>query len=193
MARRSRTAVSNLAIGVALLAGAVVGCADDEDPPAPEVPASEYCAAVDGWDPKLAAFELEVLAEINAAREAGATCGADEVFEPAPALRMDPALRCAARVHALDMATRDDVDNLDPEGLRYSDRAELAGYAGTARAQNIGAAQQDPEQLITAVLGSAGLCRTLMDPDADEIGVGHVLADEAEYPSYWVQVYGMAE
>ena len=88
------------------------------------------------------------------------------------------------------MATQDYFSNLDPDGLRYEDRAELAGYAGFARGQTIGAAQSNAEQLVTAIIGSPGLCRTMMDPGATTFGMGYVLASEAEFPNYWVQVFG---
>ena len=165
-------------------------CPGPEPEPAPEVPATEYCAAVDNWAPTLAAFELEVLARVNEIRTEGTICNLDEEFAAVEPLTMDPALRCAARVHALDMATQDYFSNVDPDDLRYTDRAELAGYAGFARGQLIGAAQSDADQLVTAILGSPGLCRTMMDPGASEFGMGYVLTDAAEFPNYWVQVFG---
>ena len=173
-----------LALGACLCA-----CTEDEPTPMPEVPELEYCAPVGGWEPDLSAFEDEVLVLINERRAGGALCGSDD-YAPAQMLSMSPALRCAARVHALDMATQDYFSNLDPDDLRYSDRAQLAEYEGTALGQNIGAAHATPAQLVTAMMGSAGWCRTLMEPSASEIGVAYVLAEEATYSNYWTQVYG---
>ena len=177
-------------VGAIAIVATVSACGDSEPDAGPEVPANDYCAPVDNWDSELAAFEVEVLVLVNEARAEGAICGTSDVYEPAPALSMDPALRCAARIHALDMATQDYFSNLDPEGLRYSDRAAMAGYEAFTRGQNIGAAHSSPEQLVVAVLGSPGLCRTLMDPDATDFGMGRVFAEGVEHSSYWTQVYG---
>ncbi|PRQ06900.1 Cysteine-rich secretory protein family protein [Enhygromyxa salina] len=160
------------------------------DPEQPEVPADvEYCASVSAWDPALAQLEDQVLVAVNERRAAGAMCGPDS-FEPAQPLTMDPALRCAARRHAVDMGAQDYFSNLDPDGLTFADRADLAEYDGAALSQNIGARQTTAEQVVTAIMGSNGLCAQLMDPAANEIGIGHAPDTDAKYVRYWAQVFG---
>jgi uncharacterized protein YkwD len=164
---------------------------DDDEPPPPEVPDIEYCDAVREWEPAWSTFEDEVVVLLNERRAAGAMC-ADQLFEPAEPLRMDPALRCAARKHALDMGAQDYVSNIDPEDVDFHARAESAGYEGTALDQNIGAGHSTPEQLVTAVMGHAELCIHVMAPDADEIGVGYLEYEGASHPSYWTHVFGQS-
>jgi uncharacterized protein YkwD len=170
-----------------------IGCTPEaEQPEPPEVPEIEYCDAVRDWDPAWSAFEDEVLVLLNEQRAAGAMCG-DDVFDPAEPLRMDPALRCAARKHALDMGEQDYFSNLDLDGLDFHARAEAAGYAGTAIEQNIGAAHSTPEQLVKAVMGHIELCTHVMTPEADELGMGYLEFEGASYPSYWAQTFGQAQ
>lgn len=179
---------------LAWMAGAIcIACAPDEEPEPepPEVPELEYCDAVRDWDPAWSAFEDEVLVRLNEQRAAGATCD-DQVFEPGEPLRMDPALRCAARKHALDMAEQDYFSNLDDEKLDFHARADAAGYAGTAIEQNIGAAHSTPEQLVTAVMDHTELCMHVMTPEVDEVGVGYLVYEGATYPNYWAQVFGQS-
>jgi uncharacterized protein YkwD len=185
----------SLALGswLAWMAGTIcIGCTPEaEQPEPPEVPEVEYCDAVRDWDPAWSAFEDEVLVQLNEQRAAGAMCG-DEVFDPAEPLRMDPALRCAARKHALDMGEQDYFSNLDPDTLDFHASAEAAGYAGAALEQNIGAAHSTPEQLVKAVMGHIELCTHVMTPQADELGMGYLEFEGASYPSYWAQTFGQA-
>jgi uncharacterized protein YkwD len=173
-------------------AGSVIcACTPDDEPEPPEVPEIEYCDAVRDWDPAWSAYEDEVVLLLNERRAAGGTC-ADQSFEPSGPLRMDPALRCAARKHALDMAEQDYFSNVDAEQVDFHARAEQAGYVGAALEQNIGAAHSTPEQLVTAVMGSAAPCIAVLTPDADEIGVGFLEFEGAAFPSYWTQVFGQS-
>jgi uncharacterized protein YkwD len=177
---------------LSLLALVCLSCTPDEPPPEPEVPDIEYCDAVRDWDGAWSSFEEEVVALLNERRADGAVCSADAKFGPAEPMRMNPALRCAARKHALDMAEQDYFSNLDPDKLDFRTRTELAEYEGTPIDQNIGAAQATPEQLVTAVMGSVELCIHVMAPEVDEIGMGYLEFEGASYPSYWTQVFGTA-
>jgi uncharacterized protein YkwD len=174
-----------------VLALACLSCMPDEPPaPEPEVPDIAYCDDVRDWDPAWSMFEAHVVMLLNEHRAEGAVCAADAQFDPAGPLSMNPALRCAARKHALDMAEQDYISNLDPDELDFRARAEMAEYGGTPLEQNIGAAQSTPEQLVTAAMGNTELCAHIMDPNADEIGMGYLEYEGATYPSYWTQVFG---
>lgn len=71
-----------------------------------DVPDSLSCADVADWPADWVAREEEILALVNQYRAAGATCGGN-ARPPAEPLTMDPVLRCAARLHSMDMAERD--------------------------------------------------------------------------------------
>ena len=88
------------------------------DPPLPnDVPEIDYCDAVADWDAPWMSLEEQVLDLVNQRRVAGADCGDAGTFDPAGPLAMNPALRCAARNHSMDMATRDYFAHDTPEGL----------------------------------------------------------------------------
>jgi uncharacterized protein YkwD len=174
-----------------MCAGVCACTGDPDQPELPEVPPDvEYCASVRDWDPALAQLEDQVLVLVNERRAEGAVCNKD-TYEPAEPLTMDPALRCAARKHALDMGEQDYFSNVDPDGLGFADRAAMAEYDGTALHQNIGGGQSVAEQVVTSIMGSSGLCAQLMDPVATQIGIGHAPDTEAKYVRYWAQVLGV--
>ncbi|HSC87747.1 MAG TPA: CAP domain-containing protein, partial [Polyangiaceae bacterium] len=75
-------------------------------PAEPEVPDNAACAAVSDWPSARSEEEEQVLALVNQRRASGASCGGTAMPAVAP-LTMDPYLRCAARLHSLDMAQRD--------------------------------------------------------------------------------------
>ena len=68
------------------------------------------CEVVSDWDPEWVQFEDEVLLLTNEERAKGADCGSGGSFQPAGPLAADSVLRCAARLHSLDMYERDFFD-----------------------------------------------------------------------------------
>ena len=165
-------------------------CPEPEaEPPPPDVPDLAYCDPVRDWDPELVEREVEVLRLLNEQRALGGNCGGDDIA-PSEPLIMDPALRCAARIHALDMGEQDYFSNLDPDDLDFVGRAELAGYAGVAVHQLIGAQHSTPEQTVEAILGNTGLCDKALDPEVSQAGIGHTPDIDASYPRYWTHVLG---
>lgn len=186
MARHTQPALALVLIGGL----AICACTEDTPPDPPDVPADvEYCAPVREWDPARAELEEQVLVLLNEIRAQGTTCGEDS-FEPAEPLTMDPALRCAARRHALDMGELDFFSNLDPDGLGFAERAALAEYDATPLFQLIGARQSTAEQVVEAIMGSLGPCARVMDPAATEVGIGHGPDTQSKYVRYWAQVFG---
>lgn len=168
---------------------ALASLACDEAPAEPEVPDNEFCADVSSWHEDASAYEREVLERVNLIREAGASCNGVPL-DAVPPLAMSDALRCAARVHALDMATRDYVMHVSPEDVNFEQRASMAGHAGTALAQNLATGLVEPRDLVEAWMGIESSCTNLMLPTATELGVGYVESDEATFGTYWVAVLG---
>jgi uncharacterized protein YkwD len=160
-----------------------------DDGPSSDVPATEYCADVALWSEAARAFEAEVVDLVNQARAQGATCGTQS-FGAANSLVMEARLRCAARVHSLDMATRGFFDHDNPDGESPFDRMARAGYSFFAAGENIAAGQTTPQQVVEGWLQSPGHCRNIMSPDFTEIGVGYVTAPAGMLPHYWTQVFG---
>lgn len=165
------------------------GASGDGAPAESDVPDLEYCAGVSDWPADARAFEAEVVVRVNEARAQGATCG-NEPFAATGPLVMEPRLRCAARVHSLDMATRGFFDHVNPDGEDPFDRMERAGYSFQAAGENIAAGQTTPQEVVDGWLLSPGHCSNIMGPDFTEIGVGYVFAPEDQFPHYWTQTFG---
>ena len=149
-----------------------------------ELPDNAYCAAVSTWTQGSVEFEAEVLRLVNINRAAGADCGSTGSFDPAPGLVENAALRCAARNHSLDMATRNFFGhtNLDGDGPR--ERMDSAGYDGFAWGENIAFGQTSPAQVVDGWMHSSGHCANIMSPLFTEIGIGHHPTNQ------WTQAFG---
>lgn len=149
-----------------------------------DVPQNEYCAVTADWPEAHAAFEAEVLTLVNEHRAAGANCGQAGSFDSVPPLTMNSALRCAARVHSLDMSTRGYFDHTNPEGEGPRDRTTQAGYAGSSWGENIAWGYPTPESVVSGWMNSPGHCANVMRAGYTEIGVGFAAGN------YWTQNFG---
>ena len=143
-----------------------------------------------GWDPADAAIEQALLDQTNAARATGFTCNGVDL----PAVTdLDPQadLTCAARSHALDMATHDFFAHDSPTTGDVSDRVDATGYSWGLVAENIAAGQPSADVALDDWLGSTtGHCENIMNGDAVHAGMGLARSETAELPTYWVQVFG---
>jgi uncharacterized protein YkwD len=148
------------------------------------VPELGYCAPVAGWSAQAVSFEEEVLALVNEHRAAGADCGSGGVFAPAEPLTMNAALRCAARLHSLDMATRGFFDHTNPDGDGPGERIAPTGYEPRTWGENIALGYATPEDVVSGWMGSDGHCANIMRAAFTEIGVGY------QENRYWTQVFG---
>lgn len=129
-----------------------------------------------------------VLAETNAAREAGADCGAYGIKDPAPPLEGDPDLHEAAQVHAEDMAANNFFDHTGSDGSSFSDRIRRTDFVGAPVGENIAAGYGSPAAVVAGWIDSDGHCRNLMNPSATKIGIGYTTG--GPYGTLWVQVFG---
>jgi uncharacterized protein YkwD len=156
---------------------------------AQDVPDSEYCAGVAEWSEPARTFEAEVVERVNQARAQGATCG-NQNFSAIGPLVMQAQLRCAARVHSLDMSVRGFFDHTNPDGESPFARMERAGYQYQAAGENIAAGQTTPQEVVDGWMLSSGHCSNIMSPDFSQIGVGYVFAADAQFPHFWTQTFG---
>jgi len=183
---------------VAAAAIVVLACACDEGPadaPAPEGwPRTEACEGLDEWPEAFAALETEALAEIDGRRAEGADCGERGKWGPAPALRRRTALDCAARAHALDMATRSYFGRLDPDGEGEAERVEAAGYAAAVLVEHLAAGPRDAQELVEQTWAPRPVpCQSMADPALGEVGIGHVGEVDDELGTYWVLLLASPE
>lgn len=174
---------------VAAMAALAACAADDADDDGGggagrDVPDLAYCDPVADWTDAAKAQEAEVLAIVNQHRAAGATCGG-EARPPVPALTADAALRCAARVHSLDMVTRGYFDHTNLDGESPWDRMDHAGYGWSAAGENIAAGNTTAAATMDQWMNSPGHCANIMSADFVHLGVGY---DESG--AMWTQVFG---
>lgn len=153
------------------------------------VATSPATASQDAGDQTMSAEEAQVLKELNAARAVARSCGG-VAMPAAPAVTWNGYLAKAARGHALDMATRNFFEHVNPDGKGIKERAEAAGYVNwTELGENI-AAGYSLAEVTQGWLNSPSHCKTLMDPALKEVGVGYVYRSGSQYGTYWVQDFG---
>ncbi|MBT6434965.1 MAG: CAP domain-containing protein [Deltaproteobacteria bacterium] len=167
---------------------------DSETQPTPELPIlSSITPCIefeDSWDPESTEFERQVLELTNQRRAEGADCDTEGVFEPAGPLTLNTKLRCAAKSHSFDMAERNYVAHISPDGTSPATRVQNAGYAYQIVGENIAAGQTTPEQAVAGWMHSDGHCANLMNPSYEEMGAGYAPSDQPPYYHYWTQVFG---
>lgn len=162
------------------------------NPDAPEVPDGDHCADVAEWDPDWASLEDEVLEIVNQVRAKGADCGSQGSFGPAGPLTTEPALRCAARLHSVDMHVRNFFahDNLD--GVDPFQRMEAAGFVGSYMGENIAYGPGEPADVMAMWMDSDGHCANIMNPNFTLLGVGYHpgSSERGGRRHFWTQNFG---
>jgi uncharacterized protein YkwD len=169
----------------------VAACSNDTDE-MPQgwdaVPALAHCDDARDWDAVWTEAEETVLAEVNARREAGADCGAAGMFRATDPLAMDPALRCAARLHSADMAEREFFAHDNPSGESPFVRMEQVGYAFSTAGENIAGGNADAVATVDQWMQSDPHCSNIMNPGFRDIGVGY--HPGGAYGHLWTQTFG---
>lgn len=149
---------------------------EDYHPPA--------CDHLPAWDPEVIAKEEEVLELVNDLRQEGIDCpGEGTSYPPVDPVEMDEKLRCASRLHSIDMVEDDFFGHNHPDGTGPQDRAEQAGYDGMV-SENIAFGSSRAEQTVNQWLGSEdGHCGNMADAGHEVMGVGM-------YQNHWTQKFG---
>lgn len=168
---------------------------DMDDPTAmsgEEVPMTDHCAAVADWDPLWTQWEDEVLLLVNEYRAMGYNCDSQGSFEATTPVATDPMLRCAARLHSLDMYERGYFDHDNPDGVDPFERMAAAGFSGSYMGENIAQGQSSPEDVMRAWMESDGHCSNVMNPNYTLIGVGFHPGSDSDRRAqrYWTQNFG---
>jgi uncharacterized protein YkwD len=139
-------------------------------------------------------FEDEVRLLVNQRRAQGAVCGGT-VYAAAPALAGEQMLHNAAKRHSEDMALRDFLSHVNPDGATLVDRIEAEGYPWWALAENIAAGYTTPQGVVDGWMASAGHCVNIMNPLYTQIGVGYAYepddANAPPYVHYWTLNFGL--
>jgi len=88
------------------------------------------------------------------------------------AVAQNAILTSVAQDHAEDMIARDYLSHTDPEGGRAGDRARAAGYDWDFVAENIAQGFATDDAVMAAWMGSPSHRDNILDPRADEFGIG---------------------
>ncbi|MFC7328992.1 CAP domain-containing protein [Marinactinospora rubrisoli] len=99
-----------------------------------------------------------------------------------PDVRVDGRLTAAAQGHSEDMAARDYMDHVSPDGEGPADRAAEVGYPAWS-GENVAAGYRTAEDVMNGWMNSDGHRANILNCDNRAIGVG-----EAE--RYWTQMFG---
>ena len=171
---------------VSVLFCLVAGCGSEQPglPGEEGLPNLAYCDPVTAWEMEWDELEWAVLGLVNEQRAAGAICG-NEAFVAAEPLEMSGGLRCAARVHSVDMATQSYFDHTSPDGEATEDRIEKAGYVWQAAGENIAWGHTVAHEVVAEWMASPTHCSNIMSSDFKHIGIGFYPPDGP----YWTQTF----
>lgn len=139
------------------------------------------------YDCGLPGYRAEVLQRLNAARAAGASCGANGSFPAAGAVAWNDALTAAAQGHAADMAAKNYFSHVSQDGRTFTQRLEAAGYAWSAAGENIAAGQRSVQAVVDGWMASDGHCANIMGASFQDVGMACVQAQAgaSAYGMYW--------
>jgi uncharacterized protein YkwD len=161
----------------------------DARPPAPDAAGGIDCRNAASWPADWVAFEDAVLVLVNQHRAAGARCGTTQKPAVGP-VRMDAALRQAARCHSLDMAVNGYFSHDSQDGRSPWDRIDDAGYTAGATGENIAAGQRDAAAAMQSWITSEGHCNNIMASGSNETGIGYAFQPGSPYGAYWTETFG---
>lgn len=142
------------------------------------VPDSSFCEPVVDWSPAADAEEQQLVQYLNFARESGFGCELEQPTQAAP-LEVSPELRCAARLHSLDMSARGFFDHENPDGVGPEERMRQAGATFRIASESIarwdgqgGPGEGARWQLSRLLMDRGADCKNVADPGFDQVGVG---------------------
>lgn len=147
------------------------------------------CDPVLDWYNDWRRFEDQVLVIVNEHRASGATCG-NKVMAATTPLMMEETLRCAARLHSLDMAVQNYFEHTGLDGRSPFDRIADVDYQGSyPLGENIAWGSRSAAQVMEGWMNSPGHCENIMGSDFGEIGIGFAQPELGQGP-YWTQKFG---
>ncbi|MBW1294938.1 CAP domain-containing protein [Aquimarina litoralis] len=108
----------------------------------------------------------------------------------APPVILNTSLNTAARDHSVDMATHNYFSHTGLNGSSFSQRIQNAGYQGASIGENIAAGSSTAEATFNQWVNSTGHFNNMINPSANEMGIGYGFDNQAQYRHYWTQVFG---
>ena len=164
---------------------------DDSNDPAPLPPETSNPPPPDEQACQPTASEQLMLDLVNAARAQTRDCGG-QTYSATSALKWNCNLLAAADKHSRDMATNNFFNHTGSDGLSVSNRVTTTGYQWRAVGENIAAGQPAEEVVMQDWIGSPGHCKNIMNPTYEDFGSAVIFTDQADFSSYWTQVFAAA-
>jgi uncharacterized protein YkwD len=134
----------------------------------------------------LANFQADLLQRVNAARAAGAQCGARGAFAATGPLQWHGVLVTAAARHSQDMASHNIFSHTGSDNSSPAQRVTDAGYGWRLVAENVAAGYRTVQEVMDGWMTSDGHCANIMNPALRDFGVACVPGDTSNtYSTYW--------
>jgi uncharacterized protein YkwD len=143
-----------------------------EPEPTPS-PSAATCEEVNDWPQELESSEQQMMIALRSLRASAPRCGGTGFQStPLPDLAESDELRCSARLHSLDMTTRQFFAEVTPDGVGPAERMASAGFEASAWAEIV-AMGDEPVEIVQDLFWAGGEdCEAMVSPDFDEFGVG---------------------
>ncbi len=106
------------------------------------------------------------------------------------ALRLDPKLTAAAKMHSRDLAKTDRISHYGSDGSSPWDRVKRAGYTAKIAAENVGTGQASLQEVFKGWEQSPGHNRNLLLPGAKDMGIALIADPKTEFKTFWTLVVG---
>ena len=187
-------AVGQAALGMAV--AAVAGCGGGGDSPAPApslaaAPAPGVGGSNASATCNLPDFTASLLTRVNQTRAAGANCGSEGNFGPAPPVVWNDRLTQAATGHSQDMQVHNYFSHTSLDGRTLGQRVDATGYTWSLLGENIAAGYTTVDSVVAGWVASPGHCANIMRPDLSEMGVACVPGNSGNtYATYWTMDLG---
>lgn len=177
------TAASTLLLVISCASSCVIDEVREDD-----VGDAPACRATALWSHDWGGREDDLLEAINDVRATGAMCG-ERTRDPVPDLEVAPALRCAARRHAVDQSEGGTLSHDGNDGSSTLSRIDLAQYPGVPSHELLAGDFLDPEATLEAWLASPTECEALLSSTAAEFGPGFARSEDGGSTT-WVLLIG---
>jgi uncharacterized protein YkwD len=155
-------------------AGGTDGAVRDRDagPPGGALD-TRHCEPVNEWPEESARAEFALFMAINGLRESEwPRCNGREYGGRRAPLRHAPELRCAARLHSMDMVNRDFVGSINPSGESPWQRVAETGFRYDWIEESIVTGGNEYGQAFENLRSSREDCDRILDPGATAVGIG---------------------
>jgi|GEM_PF-3557138 len=135
------------------------------------------------------AFDQQMLAAVNKARQQGRTCGSTRYFAAMP-LQLSCKLTQAAKGHSDYQAQSNRMSHTGANGSSMTSRIKATGYQGRAWSENVAYTYSDNiDQVMNNWLESPGHCKNIMSTTYTEMGAGKQ-QHQSNGRRFWTQNFG---